>query len=132
MREIGSVESVENGIAKVRIVRKSACGENCANCKGGCTPTEQIISAKNEAGAKKGDRVAIQMQTSYVLLAAFLVYILPLIMLFLMYAIVYAASKSEGVSVLAGIIMMLVSFFAVKKADRKLKDKYIPIVAYVL
>ena len=56
MREIGIVESVENGYARVRIRRKSACGENCANCKGGCAPTEQLVSALNEADAKTGQQ----------------------------------------------------------------------------
>ena len=132
MREIGIVESVEGNFAVVRIKRHSACGENCADCKGGCTRTEQTVSALNNVGAKAGDNVAVQMQTSYVLLAAFLVYILPLITLFAVYAVMYALLKNDGISILAGILAMLLTFYAVKKSDKRMRDKYVPIIAYVL
>ncbi len=132
MKQVGIVENVNGDMVTVRIKRASACGENCASCKGGCTPTEQIVSARNDAGAKKGDSVVLQMDNKYVLFAAFLVYILPLVALFCIYAAVFVFTEKEGVSALLGILAMTAVFAAVRILDKKLKDKYILIAVNVL
>lgn len=132
MKQIGIVEKTENDIAVVRIKRASACGENCASCKGGCTPTEQTVTAKNTVGAKTGDNVIISLETHDVLFAAFLVYILPLIVLFAVYMICTVLKKSEVTAAVCGVFAMLFSLIAARIFDRKTENKYFPIISEVL
>lgn len=132
MKQIGIVEKTENDTAVVRIKRASACGENCASCKGGCTPTEQTVTAKNTVGAKTGDNVIISLETHDVLFAAFLVYILPLIVLFAVYMLCTVLKKSEVTAAVCGVFAMLFSFIAARIFDRKTKNKYFPIISEVL
>ena len=132
MKQIGIVEDIVGNNINVRIKRASACGENCANCKGGCTPTEKIVKARNDAGAKIGDTVVLQMDNKNVLTAAFLVYILPLMVLFAVYGIVFALSANEGISALCGVLGMFMTFFAVRFIDKRMRDKYILIAVNVL
>lgn len=80
MEKTGIVTKIENEIAVVNVVRGSACGENCAMCKGNCSPTSQRVKADNKIGAKVGDVVTVEMSEKKVLAAAFFVYILPLIL----------------------------------------------------
>lgn len=132
MKQIGIVEKIEDGMLRVRIKRATACGENCASCSGNCKATDQVVTAVNKAGAKVGDNVLLEMNSKNVLLAAFLVYILPLLVLFCVYAVVYAMTKSEGMSTLAGIFAMLFIFFFVRILDRRLKDRYVLVAVNVL
>lgn len=83
MREVGIVCECENTKCIVSVLRRSACGENCANCSGHCTPTEAKITAENTVGAKKGDRVILELDSKRALAATMLVYSVPLLGLFL-------------------------------------------------
>jgi len=55
---IGIVEAIEKDRIKVRISRKSACGDNCKSC-GMCNMKDSEITVKNTVGAKVGDRVRL-------------------------------------------------------------------------
>lgn len=70
MREAGVVISCDGTRAEVTVLRHSACGENCASCKGGCAPTKTVITAENTAGAKPGDKVLMEMSDKKALGAA--------------------------------------------------------------
>ncbi len=63
--------------AEVEVRRSSACGEACASCSGGCAKRVLHVTAFNKAGAKPGDSVIIESETSRIVSLAFLVYILP-------------------------------------------------------
>lgn len=119
MTQIGKVVSVSGAMAQVEVRRASACGENCAMCKGGCMPTKHVATAKNSAGAKTGDMVKIETADSAVLKSACLVYILPLIILFVCYGVALAVSKSNTIAAIAGILGLGIGFFALRAADKK-------------
>ena len=92
MKETGIVKEASGEFCKVVVMRKSACGENCASCSGGCKLQNQICLVKNTKGAKAGDKVEIEIDTMTVLKSAFLVYILPILVFFFTYfAIVFAS-----------------------------------------
>ena len=82
MLEIGVVESVndKNGTVKVVFDRKSAC-DKCGMCltsKG--EKMKVYVEVKNTLGAKVGDRVGVSMSDRFVLRAAFIVYLIPVIL----------------------------------------------------
>ncbi len=81
MEKIGTVVKVYHDTADVMIMRASSCGENCAMCKGACTPTRRVVGVKNTAGACVGDKVIIMLPDKNVLLAAFFVYIVPIFLM---------------------------------------------------
>jgi len=81
MIEKAKVISVNGQKAKVQIKRSSACGENCAGCKGGCAPINTYVEAVNTVNAVSGQEVEIEMSTKVFMNAIILNYVLPLIML---------------------------------------------------
>lgn len=91
-------------LAEIEVTRQSACGHDCASC-GGCggheTQTLQV-TARNQAQAKVGDRVLVEGQTGRVLGMAVLVYVLPLILFFIGYAIPGAMALGSAVRAIGG------------------------------
>jgi sigma-E factor negative regulatory protein RseC len=65
-------------MAKVKASRHNDC-ENCGACPGN---SALVLEARNDIGAKPGQRVAIEIREINMLKAAFIVYILPLLMIF--------------------------------------------------
>ena len=82
MQEIGIVDSVneKRGTAKVVFDRKSACDKcgMCLTAKG--ERMKVYVEVKNTLGAKVGDRVGVTMSDRFVLRAAFIVYVIPVIL----------------------------------------------------
>ncbi|EIW17010.1 MULTISPECIES: SoxR reducing system RseC family protein [Pelosinus] len=72
------LEVVGNHLAKVKTSRHNDC-ENCGACPGN---SALVLEARNDIGAKIGQRVAIEVREVNMLKAAFIVYILPLILIF--------------------------------------------------
>jgi sigma-E factor negative regulatory protein RseC len=75
----GIVLEVSNHMAKVKTSRHNDC-ENCGACPGN---SALVLEARNGVGAKPGQRVAIEVREINMLKAAFIVYILPLIAVFI-------------------------------------------------
>ncbi|MDO5141974.1 MAG: SoxR reducing system RseC family protein [Eubacteriales bacterium] len=114
MTQQGTIKKLlPNGMAEIEVTRRSACGHDCAKC-GGCGGMETqtlYVTARNRAHAGVGERVLIEGQTGQVLGLAVLVYVLPLVLFFVGYALgaalfegAAAAAISSGVLFVAGIL----------------------------
>ena len=70
-----------NGMARVSVLRQSACSGDCHKCAG-CGAAEQtmIFTAINPIGAKPGDLVTVESASGPVLKAAAMLYMLPLVL----------------------------------------------------
>lgn len=90
MQQTATVRSVTDaGLAKVEIRRMTACGHDCADCAG-CTQVvtgETVVMAQNGLGARSGDVVTLESETSKILAAASIVYLLPFLLFFVGYAL---------------------------------------------
>jgi sigma-E factor negative regulatory protein RseC len=81
MEEIGVIKSVneKKNTARVVFSRKSAC-DKCGMCLKSKDDMTVYIDVKNTISAKVGDKVAVVLGDSFVLKAAFIVYIIPVIL----------------------------------------------------
>lgn len=79
---------LEAGYAEVFFERQSACSGDCHQC-GGCGAVKEklFVRAKNQIGAKPGDRVIIQSDTRSVMISVLCVYLIPMVLFFAGYAL---------------------------------------------
>lgn len=75
----GIVIEVNNGTAKVKVARHGDC-ENCGACAG---DNAMVLEVNNEIQAKKSQSVVFELKNEGMLKAAFIVYILPLLLTFI-------------------------------------------------
>lgn len=108
--------------AKVRISIHSDC-ENCGICPGN---NAMILDVKDEVGAKTGQRVVIKSQETNMLLAAFMIYMLPLLAIGLGVSLGYYLSSrwmiKEGLMMLlGGAIFGSAAVCLVKRMDKSMQ-----------
>lgn len=125
MRKIGKVISKENNKVQLEIKRSSSCGEKCGSCSGNCDQLVKIIETEDTIDANPGEIVSLEINDSFVLKSAFLVYIFPLFMLIL--GVVLGSSiqnykkidiNPELFSVIIGVLFMCISFIIIKIIDK--------------
>ena len=89
MEQIVRVKRVlADGTAEVLHVRESACSGDCHKCSGcGAAKEAIILKADNPIGAAVGDFVKISSESGPVLRAAAVLYMMPLVLFFLGYAL---------------------------------------------
>lgn len=107
--------------AEVEVLRGTACGDDCGSCEVCHYASKIRVEARNNIGAQVGDRVEIETQTSRVLSAAVLVYVVPFILFFIGYAIAAALDMSEGYSMLMSFGFFAVGFVIVALVGRSHK-----------
>lgn len=130
MEQIGTVKSVIGNTAEVKVHRVSACGENCAHCKGGCTPTDIVAKAENRALAAVGDTVKIESDTGKVILAAFLVYMVPLLTAMIAAIVMSALNVKMGPLLIVTVNVFLGTILIIKSIDRKIAPT--PVITRVI
>jgi len=139
--EEGIITKIDSNIAWITTTKTSAC-ESCA-AKGSCTALgggkEMEVEAINNVGAKVGQRVVINFETSPLLKATFLLYMFPVLCM-LVGALIGDSMASflnlDGsiLSVIAGFLFFGLSILFVKSKGNKMaqKDEYRPKVIRIL
>lgn len=133
--EQGLVIEVNNDVAKIRVGRHSDC-KNCGACPGN---DSIIISANNKIGAKPGQRVSFEVKEANFLGATFIVFILPLIALFIGVMLGKFIGENLGLSipmfqVIGGIIALALAIIIIKRVDKntRLNRKSLPVIVRIL
>jgi len=133
--EEGLVIEVINDVAKIKVGRHSDCS-NCCACPGS---DSVIISAINKVGAKPGQRVAFEMKEVNVLRAAFVVFIVPLVAIFIGVLLGgfiggYIGDKTYTFQIVGGIITFLLSLIFIKLFDKAttVNQKTQPVIISIL
>ena len=107
VREVGS-----DGSAQVLHIRQSACSGDCHKCSGcGAAQEGIVLTVSNPIGARPGDLVTIEAATGPVLRGAAVLYMMPLLLFFLGYALgaVWGRGGLGGcLSFLLGIALVIV------------------------
>lgn len=125
MKQYGVVIAVDEKKATLQIPRSSACGDKCGSCSGQCSQTQIQVEVENTLHAGIGDRVEVESAAKTILGAAFLVYILPLIMLFIgifiSNAVMNAIGRgvSEPVSIFVGGAFLALTFLGIRISERR-------------
>lgn len=123
MKQRATVTDINGTTAICTVVRESACGENCVSCSAACS-NKTTIEAQNCIGAKIGDVVELEMDSSRVLFTAFLVYLFPLILLIVFYLLTSLFTERETIKIIVGFAAMAVAYGFVILFGKKNKNKY--------
>ena len=120
MKEQGIVDSVRGDRAVVAFKRTSAC-QKCHACQVGDAQTMQI-ELKNTLNAKAGDIVTMELQSKKIFQASALVYVFPLVMLFLGILLGYAAAPAlqwdrEVSGALGALVLVAISYLILRLMD---------------
>lgn len=128
IEEIARVVAVKDGHAFVEVTRTSSC--NTCNAKQACGTASltgmfrfqpPALKLKNDIGARAGDEVLVALPEQTMLTGSFMLYIIPLIMLFI-FAVgvdfvfsLFFSIESELLQVAGGLIGLAAGLFAVRK-----------------
>jgi len=112
------IEIFEGNMAKVKVGRHGEC-KNCGACPG---DSALVIEAQNLIGAKAGQRAVFEMKETNMLMAAFVVYIAPLIAILVGVIVGQGIAVKFGYSVQGfqiggGILTFLLSILNIKVFD---------------
>lgn len=100
------VRRLEGGRAQVIHVRESACSGDCHKCSGcGAAKETMLLEVDNPIGADVGDLVILSSDTKNILTAAAVVYVLPLVLFFLGYAL--ASGWGGGIGFALGVAIIV-------------------------
>ena len=114
-------ETFEDGTALVIHVRESACSGDCHKCSGcGAAKEAILLEAVNPIGAEPGDLVTVEAATGPVLKAALVMYMVPMVLFFVGYAL-GAALFQQGA--LVGCLAFFLSIGLAVVYDRKVVKK---------
>lgn len=131
MKQTGTVTKLlENGVAQVAVERGTACGGHCSGC-GECVYGKQIlVEAANKIFAKPGDKVTIESETGVIMQAAVLIYLVPVVMLFLGYGLAALLHRSQTECILTSFISLLVGVAIITLVGRRHKKIEYEITGY--
>ncbi|MGE5173517.1 MAG: SoxR reducing system RseC family protein [Betaproteobacteria bacterium] len=140
IEEEGIVAETEGGIAKVAILKKSAC-EQCA-ASGVCHPGDQdFMEAANPLGAVKGQKVKVVVAPQMYLKASIILYGIP------MAALVAGAIVAKNIAAhyvgeqnsdlwafIGGMVCTVISFLFIRAYNKKVEktQKYKPVIVEIL
>ena len=108
-----------NSMAEVVVTRSTACGSNCGNCESCIFQSELKAVARNRINAKPGQRVVIESRTSKVFSAAILVYIMPMLLFVLGFAIATVLGASEGLAILVSFLALILAAVILVQQQRR-------------
>ena len=134
-QEFGVVIEVNGNVAKVKAARHGDC-DNCGACPG---DSAIVMDVRNAVSAKPGQKVAFEMHSASMVLAAFVVYAIPLFAAAAGAAIGWLIANQLGQSLVGfqvggGIIGFGLSLVVIKLYDRAIKNnvKTLPVITKIL
>ncbi len=108
MKQTGYVAKIEDGMAKIRVERESACGGNCAGCHG-CPQNAVFVSCPDDP--KKpfliGEQVLVTMPTNQFFMGILQSYGVFIVSMILGAVLGFIFIGNEGASVLGGFFGLL-------------------------
>ncbi|NLZ25640.1 MAG: SoxR reducing system RseC family protein [Clostridiales bacterium] len=120
MIEWGTVVKLKGDKAVVRFNRKSAC-DNCRMCAVTKDGMKVEVVVKNTLNLSVGDSVAVEMGERFVLTAAVIVYIIPLLLVGLgIYLGLFISDLMSAIFAVAGLVL---GFIIAISIDKQLKKK---------
>jgi len=120
--EEGIIIGMAKNLVRVRIMRGAACA-TCAiaqKCNlSSETKREWQVWAKNDIGAKEGDRVKVAIAPSRYILIAALIFIVPVAVLIATYLIMKSFGVQENLSVAFAVMGAILFYLVVRSVDKR-------------
>ncbi len=114
------VRIIDDNKAEISVVRASACGHDCESCLGcGMSSSQVIAVAMNLVGARVGDLVTVETDTTAVIGIAAVVYMLPLALFFIAYITCKVIGFTESLSLIPGAIGFAVGILCALLVNRR-------------
>ena len=110
-------------MAEVAVRRTTACGGNCGSCESCVFQNELKTPALNRIQAQPGQKVLIESQSSRIFKAAFLVYVMPLLIFLLGYLLAAALGLSESLQIVLSFAGMLLGGVLLVMSQKRIREK---------
>jgi sigma-E factor negative regulatory protein RseC len=127
MKEIGQVLSTENGMARVRFERSSAC-KDCGACMMSQSQKEMDLSTENTLNASVGDWVQVDIESPMLIKASLISYIFPLLMLIIGLVLGYFINQavhifdnSEIAACILGLLFVVAAYYSIRLLEPRLR-----------
>lgn len=123
MTQIATVERIlDQTHAEISVPRKSACGHDCEECAG-CGVSGMAVHAKatNAIGARPGQKVVVESNTTKMLRIVALVYLIPVVLFLVGYLAMALWGASVGIQYTVSILGFAAGILAAVRYDRRLK-----------
>lgn len=132
MEQVVKVQATfPDGSAQVLHTRQSACSGDCHKCSGcGAVQEKMLLTVHNPIGAQPGDMVTIRSDSRPILMAAAVLYLLPLVLFFLGYGVVAALGGNGALGGCLAFILGIVLAYAYDKLILKKKKTVYTIIGY--
>lgn len=123
MKEKGCVVSVKDDAAIVAMPMSKEC-ESCGACLISSEGKEVVLLARNEAEAAEGDMVEVEIAAGRVVAAAFIIYVIPLLMTivgFLLGNNIAEGDPNSQLPIVFAVLFLVGSFVGVWLYDMRLR-----------
>jgi positive regulator of sigma E, rseC/mucC len=133
MKELGEVIKINKNIATVRVNRHGACGD-CHACSLGLENRQFIeLEVINTVNAKEKDLVELDVESTDILLGAFIMYGFPLITMLIGLCLSYMVFAKDNtlIATITAFGCMAVSFLIIRLNEDKIKSstKFLPSIS---
>ena len=123
MKEIGHIISVKGDAAVVVVPTSGEC-ERCGICMVASGGREAILLARNPVSAEEGDTVEVEVKAGKVIAAAFVIYMVPVIMTILGFVLgntMTGGAQDADLPIVLAVAFLAASFVGVWLYDRHLR-----------
>jgi sigma-E factor negative regulatory protein RseC len=123
LTEKGCVVSVKDDAAVVAMPMSKEC-ESCGACLVAGEGKEVVLLARNEANAREGDIVEVEIAAGRVVAAAFIIYVIPLILTIVGFVVGNALAHGDPDSrlpIILAVVFLVGSFVGVWMYDMRLR-----------
>lgn len=120
MREVGEIIRLDHGKYLVRLNPHGGCDKCGLNgfCHATGTGSRELHLPAGGGDHKPGERVEIETAPGGVLTAAFLVFILPLVLSIVAYVVVSNRTSGEGYPIIAFLVTFILAEISIMGIDR--------------
>ncbi len=110
-------------MAEVAVRRTTACGGNCGSCESCVFQNELKTPALNRVRARPGQKVLIESQSSRIFKAAFLVYVMPLLLFMAGYVLASFLGLKESLQIVLSFAGMLLGGILLVYSQKRVREK---------
>lgn len=140
MKETGKVIDLKGEVALIELARSQAC-KSCGICHVGTDAKKMLTEAVNLAHADIGEDVYIELEPKNILVASFVVYVLPLFFLIIGYLVgmsftsfIVRQNLAEVGGIITGFLALVFSYMIIRTIDKRISKakRFEPIITEVI